>query len=193
MSYADLIATTVLLSAFETCSYHPQKQMEESGIEPAERGLPHDPTAQHLPVKPPSGNPQRISNGQPTRPQHENKCASESEDDSDPSMSPSEELEMDDLVSDAGSEADEETGLTGKESRKHLQKQRQSVPLDVRIAGDTAISEEAKKVADQHVLNDLFLNAVLIGLWYSFSLSISIVSVSPGQGVRISANGHTAV
>jgi hypothetical protein len=151
--------------------------MEDHGLEPAERGLLHDNTAQEPPHKPPSVAPRRKYKRQTTSPQNENKRTSVSEDDSDGSMSASEELEMEDLASDAGSEADEETGLTAKESRKYLQKQRQRVQLDARIAGNTTITKEAKKLADQHVLKDLLVNAMLIGLWYIFSLSISIVSI----------------
>jgi len=109
-------------------------------------------------------------------------------------MSEGEEHEMDDLASDAGSEADEETGLTAKESKKYLQKQRQSVALDARIAGNTTITKEAKKIADQHVLKDLLVNAFLIGLWYIFALSISIVSVMSKSAVRqVPANWCFAV
>ena len=150
--------------------------MEESSFEPAERDF-RDADAQDSPPRPPPANPRRKYKRQTTSAQDEHKGLSESDDGSDASMSASEELEMDDLGSDAGSEADEETGLTAKESRKYLQKQRQSIPLDVRIAGDTMkITKEAKKLADQHVLKDLLVNAVLIGLWYIFSLAISIVS-----------------
>jgi solute carrier family 35 protein C2 len=153
--------------------------MEDHGLEPPERGLLQDITAQDPGVKPPSGDPRRKSKHHTTNAHSENKRSSESEDGSGGSMSASEVLEMDDLASDAGSEADEETGLTVKESRKFLQTQRQSVPLDARIAGNTTITKEAKKLADQHVLKDLLVNAMLIGLWYIFSLSISIVSIAP--------------
>ena len=151
--------------------------MEDLGLEPAERGLLPNTTAEDAFVNPPAVNPQRKYKRQSIGPDKENQSSSESEDGQEASMSESEEHEMDDLASDAGSEADEETGLTAKESRKHLQKQRQSVLLDARIAGNTTITTEAKKLADQHLLKDLLVNALLIGLWYIFALSISIVSV----------------
>jgi hypothetical protein len=150
--------------------------MEDHGLEPAQSRWLHNSASQGLPPEPPSVNPRRKYKRQPTSPQNENTRTSESEDGSDASsMSSSEELELNELASDAGSEADEETGLTGKESRKYVQKQRQNVRLDARIAGNAPISEEVKKLADQHVLKDLLVNAVLIGLWYIFALSISIV------------------
>jgi solute carrier family 35, member C2 len=151
--------------------------MENLGLEPAERDLLPNTTTEDPPANPPTVNPRRKYKRQSTGPDKENQPSSESEDGQEASMSESEEHEMDDLASDAGSEADEETGLTAKESRKYLQKQRQSVPLDARIAGNTTITTEAKKLADQHVLKDLLMNALLIGLWYIFALSISIVSV----------------
>lgn len=154
--------------------------MEDHGLEPAHRGLLHGNTAQDPPPEPPPVNPRRKYSRQPTSPYGENKRSSESENGSDGSMSSSEELELNDLASEAGSEGDEETGLTGKESRRYIQKQRQNARLDARIAGNTSITKEAKKLADQHVLKDLLLNAILIGLWYIFALSISIVrTISP--------------
>jgi solute carrier family 35, member C2 len=162
--------------------------MEDHGLEPAERGLLRDTTALDPALKPPSGGPRRKSKRPTTSAHNGNKRSSESEDGSGGSMSASEVLEMDDLASDAGSEADEETGLTAKESKKYLQKQRQSVPLDARIAGNTTITKEAKKLADQHVLKDLLVNAMLIGLWYIFSLSISIVSNSPQRSAGLLPN-----
>lgn len=158
--------------------------MEDRGLEPAQSRLLHNSASQDLPPEPPSVNPRRKYKRQPTSPPNENKRTLESEDGSDASMSSSEELELNDLASDAGSEADEETGLTGKESRKYVQKQRQNVRLDARIAGDAPISKEAKKLADQHVRKDLLVNAVLIGLWYIFALSISIVRTTSPRIVQ---------
>lgn len=167
--------------------------MEDYGREPAVPGLFHENTAQDPPPNPSLVNPRRKYQRQTTSPQNENKRSADSDDDLDGLMSAGEELEMDDLASDAGSEADEETGLTGKESRKYLHKQRQSVPLDARIAGNTTITKEAKKLADQQVLKNLLVNATLIGLWYIFSLSISIVSITVLPRGEASANRCLAV
>jgi hypothetical protein len=143
--------------------------MEDHGLEPAQPGLLLDSTAQDPLPEPLSANPLPNYNSK------EKKHSSESGNGSDASMSSSQVLELDDLASDAGSEADEETGLTGKESRKYIQRRRQDVPLDARIAGSASITKEAEKLADRHVFKDLLVNAALIGLWYTFALSISIV------------------
>ena len=77
-------------------------------------------------------------------------------------------------MNDMNSEVDEETGLTTEERRKHLERKRQHNDLDARIAGEGRIAQSDS--ADKMVIRDLLINAALIGLWYLFSLSISIVS-----------------
>ncbi|KAL1966919.1 hypothetical protein VTN77DRAFT_3663 [Rasamsonia byssochlamydoides] len=67
---------------------------------------------------------------------------------------------------------DEETGLTAKqrnERRRRRKKQRRR--LDARIAGS---KKNPRRLADKNVIMRLLINAALIGLWYLFSLSISI-------------------
>ena len=86
------------------------------------------------------------------------------------SMSESEEHEMDDMRS----EIDEETGLTAEEQQKHFERKRQHDDLDARIAGEGKLAQSDS--ADKLVIRNLLINAALIGLWYLFSLSISIVS-----------------
>ncbi|KAI1386575.1 triose-phosphate transporter family-domain-containing protein [Hypoxylon trugodes] len=68
---------------------------------------------------------------------------------------------------------DEETGLTKKDRRRKQAKRRRNTRLDQRIARDK-ITDEERKEADQNVVKKLVINAVLIGLWYLFSLSISL-------------------
>lgn len=70
---------------------------------------------------------------------------------------------------------DEETGLTKKDKRRKQAKRRRNTRLDQRIARDR-ITDEERKEADQNVFKKLVINAILIGLWYLFSLSISLVS-----------------
>lgn len=70
---------------------------------------------------------------------------------------------------------DEETGLTTKERRRKQKKKRRNTLLDQRIARDNVTAEE-KKEADQTVVRKLAVNGTLIGLWYLFSLGISLVS-----------------
>lgn len=73
---------------------------------------------------------------------------------------------------------DEETGLTTKERRRKQKKKRRNTLLDQRIARDNVTAEE-KKEADQTVVRKLAVNGTLIGLWYLFSLGISLVSRIP--------------
>ncbi len=78
-------------------------------------------------------------------------------------------------MSDDGLQDDEETGLTGKDKSRRKGKKRRNTLLDQRIAGEANITAEEKREADQNVLKRGLVNALLIGLWYIFSLSISIV------------------
>jgi solute carrier family 35 protein C2 len=89
--------------------------------------------------------------------------------------STSEDLEMDNFTDD-GLQDDEETGLTGGSRGRRKEKKRRNTLLDHRIAGDSTITDEEKKQADQDVFRAGIVNAILIALWYIFSLSISIVS-----------------
>ena len=88
----------------------------------------------------------------------------------------SEELELDAIGSD-GEEVDEESGLTGKERQKHLQRKRRQDALDARIGGAEGLSLEERKAADKNVMRRLVVNSMLIAAWYVFSLSISLVCV----------------
>ncbi|KAI1306940.1 triose-phosphate transporter family-domain-containing protein [Xylaria venustula] len=78
-----------------------------------------------------------------------------------------------DPLSDEDLHDDEETGLTSKDKRRKQSKKRRSTRLDQRIARDN-LSDEERKQADKSVARRLAVNAVLIGLWYMFSLSISL-------------------
>lgn len=93
----------------------------------------------------------------------------------DDDRSTSEDVELDDL-SDDGLQDDEETGLTGKDKSKRKRRKRRNTLLDQRIAADVKITAEEKKEADQNVVKKSLINGLLIGLWYLFSLSISLVS-----------------
>jgi solute carrier family 35 protein C2 len=88
--------------------------------------------------------------------------------------STSEDMELDHLSED-GLQDDEETGLTGKDKGKRKQRRRRNTLLDQRIAVENQVTAEERKEADQNVLKKSLVNALLIGLWYIFSLSISIV------------------
>lgn len=87
------------------------------------------------------------------------------------------EFELDDMASDDPMNDDEETGLNARERRqRRRRRKRQRRKLDARIA-DVRISDTSRKLADRNVIKKLLFNAVLIGLWYIFSLAISIVSI----------------
>ncbi|KAI0428100.1 triose-phosphate transporter family-domain-containing protein [Xylaria sp. FL1042] len=79
----------------------------------------------------------------------------------------------DSFLSDEDLHDDEETGLTSKDKRRKQAKRRRSTRLDQRIVRDN-LTDEERKQADQSVIRRLATNAVLIGLWYMFSLSISL-------------------
>lgn len=80
-----------------------------------------------------------------------------------------------DGLSDEDLHDDEETGLTGKDRRRKRRKRNRNQLLDQRIASDNNISQEEKKEADRSVARSLLINGCLIGLWYFFSLLISLV------------------
>lgn len=96
-------------------------------------------------------------------------------------MSDAEEHELGAFDSDVDLdfEDDEEAGLNKHAKRKHQRRKRMRDGLDSRIAGTSGLSKDEARQADQHVMRNLLTNAALIGGWYFFSLSISIVSLTP--------------
>lgn len=107
--------------------------------------------------------------------EHSDYRESASDEDEDKSiMSDSSEHELDAFDSDDA--LDVESGLPTEERRKFLRSKRKRNNLDARIAGPPArLSKEEKEQADKNVIQKLTVNAGLIGLWYFFSLSISLV------------------
>jgi len=86
---------------------------------------------------------------------------------------------MDEIASIAGSDVDEEIGLTTKKRQQRLRRKSQSDELDMQAQSERpGLTAEAKRQADKHVVQKLLINLLLIGLWYLFSLSISIVSIN---------------
>ncbi|KAH6644173.1 triose-phosphate transporter family-domain-containing protein [Boeremia exigua] len=81
----------------------------------------------------------------------------------------------DDMSAD-GLDDDEETGLTRKVRRKNARRKRRNTLLDNRIVPDAPITftKEEKALADQSLYRSMLVNAVLILLWYLFSISISV-------------------
>jgi len=79
-------------------------------------------------------------------------------------------------LSDEDLHDDEEAGLTGRDRTRKRDKRARNTQLDQRIVKDGITRDEIKE-ADKSVLKNLVINGVLIGLWYLFSLSISLVSL----------------
>ncbi|PQE27456.1 Triose-phosphate transporter protein [Rutstroemia sp. NJR-2017a BVV2] len=94
----------------------------------------------------------------------------------DDSKSTSDDMELNNLSEEGDLQDDEETGLTAKSKAIRTKKKRRHTNLDHRIAGDALVTAEEKKAADKNVVKKSLINGVLIGLWYMFSLSISLVS-----------------
>ncbi|KAI9789033.1 MAG: Triose-phosphate Transporter [Peltula sp. TS41687] len=88
------------------------------------------------------------------------------------SCSTSDDVELEDVPSDEGLEADEETGLTKSERRRRKMRRRKNSRMDSRVMRES--TEIQRQLADKAVLRRSLVNGVLIGLWYLFSLSISI-------------------
>lgn len=86
-------------------------------------------------------------------------------------------------LSDEDLHDDEETGLTGKDRRRKRRKRNRNQLLDQRIASDKITNEE-KKEADRNVVKRLVIDGVLIGLWYLFSLLISLVRAPSSSSVE---------
>jgi solute carrier family 35 protein C2 len=88
----------------------------------------------------------------------------------------SDDVELGAISDDEGLQDDEETGLTGKDKQRRKKRRRRNTLLDQRIGGDGRATADEKKEANKSVIKSILINVSLIGLWYLFSLSISIVS-----------------
>ncbi|KAF2445332.1 TPT-domain-containing protein [Karstenula rhodostoma CBS 690.94] len=86
----------------------------------------------------------------------------------------SDHLELDDMSAD-GLQDDEETGLTGRDRRRRRRRKRRNTLLENRVVPqDVDFTQEEEKIANQDLLQSMLINAALIGLWYLFSISISV-------------------
>ncbi|KAF2227914.1 triose-phosphate transporter family-domain-containing protein [Elsinoe ampelina] len=86
----------------------------------------------------------------------------------------SSDWEMQDIYSDDGLEDDEETGLTDVDKRKRRKQKRRNTLLDERIAHDHVVETDEKNLAYQTLVKESAINALLIAMWYSFSIGISV-------------------
>ncbi|GAB7347618.1 hypothetical protein MBLNU459_g4491t1 [Dothideomycetes sp. NU459] len=82
--------------------------------------------------------------------------------------------DMDDSLTGNELEDDEETGLTQQERTKRKKRKRRNTRIDERIAEESIITNEEKRLASQTFLRASLINAILIALWYTFSISISV-------------------
>jgi solute carrier family 35, member C2 len=76
--------------------------------------------------------------------------------------------------SDEDLDDDEETGLTHAERKSRRRRRRRHSRLDQRIAGEDIIKSAEDAIATTSTLRHVLTNTALIGLWYSFSISISV-------------------
>ena len=100
----------------------------------------------------------------------------------------SDDVELHNFSSEDDMTDDEEIGLTAQDKRHRTRRRRKNTQLDQRVIGIGEASTPEKSKADRNVLRALLINALLIGSWYLFSLSISIVgnTRAPGQRLGIS-------
>ena len=82
------------------------------------------------------------------------------------SCSTSEDVELEDLLSDEGPEDDEEAGLSKMDRRRRRRRKERNSRLDSRVMKDVKTTNTQRSLADRVVLKESLINAVLIGLWY---------------------------
>ncbi|KAF1809050.1 TPT-domain-containing protein [Eremomyces bilateralis CBS 781.70] len=110
----------------------------------------------------------------------------------------SEDFEMDgiDDLDDDRLEDDEETGLTGKDKRRRRERKATKTRLDERVAGgsgggrwnnDPGEEDQRELIKSAAFWRNIAYNGTLIGLWYIFSISISVYNKW-----MFSEKGHSA-
>jgi len=88
----------------------------------------------------------------------------------------SSDWELDDMDENENLDDDEETGLTDKDKKRKRRRKRRNTLLDQRIIKDTETRKIEDDIAKKSFTRNAIINAILIGLWYGFSISISVVS-----------------
>jgi solute carrier family 35 protein C2 len=99
-------------------------------------------------------------------------------------MTSSDDFELDDIASDDGLEDDEETGLTSEDRQKRRRKKRRGTLLNERVVPGADTREEELRLANKSFWSAIVMNSILIGLWYLFSIAITVVSISMGAVCR---------
>lgn len=107
------------------------------------------------------------------------------------SLTTSDDVELNDMSSNCEFTDDEETGLTKKAADRRKRRRRKNTLLNERVTGIPGISKQAQHSAGKNFYKALVINALLIASWYTFSLSISIVSLQPGLAISTAANWRT--
>ena len=100
----------------------------------------------------------------------------------DGAWSSSDTLELDEMRSDEELDDDEETGLTEGQRKQRTRRKEQNAQLDGHVSGAASIRSggvESTRTAEEKLvsatmLKNTIINALLIALWYSFSISISV-------------------
>lgn len=115
------------------------------------------------------------SNGRRHSPLDEGKAVPEEPYGSDISgATTSDDMEMDEMRSDDELTDDEETGLTHAERKKRRRRKSRNQRLDQRVAPGEDVQQAEERMATASLIKNMVINAVLIGLWYTFSISISV-------------------
>lgn len=86
----------------------------------------------------------------------------------------SSDVEMDNMHTDDEMSDDEETGLTHTQRKKRRRRRRRSTRLDERVVNSEDKAHATEEIARASIVRSYAVNAVLIALWYSFSISISV-------------------
>jgi hypothetical protein len=81
---------------------------------------------------------------------------------------------------DTDSDSDEEAGLDPEGRRNRRHRREQNTTLDGRVGDQAMSAKEERKLADMDVLKRSAINVLLILLWYTFSVSISVVCTFEG-------------
>lgn len=92
------------------------------------------------------------------------------------SKTTSEDLELDHLAAEDPFSDDEETGMTKKDKRHRKRRRKKAMRIDERFAGNVKAAKPNKKFTYSEIYKAWLINALLVASWYTFSLSISIVS-----------------
>ena len=99
----------------------------------------------------------------------------------DGGWSSSDTVEMDEIRSDDELDDDEETGLTQGQRNQRTRRKEQNAQLDGHISPPASIHSRTgsigtaeDKLVSATMLKNITINSLLIALWYSFSISISV-------------------